>query len=931
MIRLPLGLFYKLLKNIFKTDIMRQIKDNGCRLMYANKSQLLIEHSIAVAMISSKIVDRLDFEPSALGKKIPFTDKKNIKKLAFLGGLFHDMGKADPAFQDYISSEKKETDSVNGVHIDNKKFSFEDHPRHNEISWFVIDSIFTNRDLKLNAINFRILKNIILWHHAAPLRKVEFDSSTVSSALRGNADFVGNIKCFLNSLCERVNEISSALEFSLDLELVIDELENLFSSSQRPFPDYKEHYSSNNVNLNIDDIRMDIINEATTSLLRSVIITADRYVSSAKGDICIDKIVDNIFSENIYSQMKSSIEKMEKTFFPDSERSLLQGDAARKLADIKKVSILNGPAGAGKTKISLQWCANTNADKVYYIAPRTIICEELYVEIKDKYLPHGVSVELVTSDKKLRWDGKKEHEIVNEDFFSSDINITTLDQVAKSITTHKNISILFDLIMSNVIFDEYHEYYKLSGLDLLFAEIIELKSAFVESKTLLMSATPNFFMLKNFLEVYDPRSSISRMVDFKTTNNKEFSINVVEYDECTGLFDNNAMFVANGDDGKYKLNNDIIKNEKIVSNPFLSPISSNEKTIVITNTATMAQMSFLMNSDREQSMLAHSKFKKEDKLNSLAKIKESFGQISSEGYSVLRAGPIVQASLNITSEKLITEMSNAENTLQRLGRLNRFADDFVGKFVVAVPENVFSDEIKGSAVLNNLSLRGERRTSLLWIKYLREKLLNGNNSAKFKLSEIYGVYRDFYFEEDVSVAMMDELIASLKKSYQNIKYNILNPVEIVGKKTKGKSSPLSKHSLRGKGIYATMAVYDVSCGGMTLTDSYITNVNLPRDVILTYSENYALVRECVKNHELLYADKDRSLQKLLAKAKKEKSDKYYRIVLDQSRDEEFNIYASFSKKDMVKFNSQENDDKSIVYIVSNGQSVGYLKLKKLIG
>lgn len=128
-----------------------------------------------------------------------------------------------------------------------------------------------------------------------------------------------------------------------------------------------------------------------------------------------------------------------------------------------------------------------------------------------------------------------------------------------------------------------------------------------------------------------------------------------------------------------------------------------------------------------------------------------------------------------------------------------------------------------------------------------------------------------------------------------------------------------------------MAVCDVSDGKMVLTDDYVVGVNIPKDVVLSYNENYSLVKECVKNHETLYKDKDRSLQKLLAKAKKEKSDKYYRIVLDQSRNDDFNIYTSFSKKDMITFNHDENEGGSILYLVSNGQSIGYLRFNKLVG
>ena len=96
-------------------------------VIYANTHLQLLEHHLfAVGVVAQRLY--LHFYP----------DKKNQANAAFVAGCFHDIGKLDPAFQSWVVNPKNNHyQAEDGQHIDDTKFSFEKHPRHNEISTLI--------------------------------------------------------------------------------------------------------------------------------------------------------------------------------------------------------------------------------------------------------------------------------------------------------------------------------------------------------------------------------------------------------------------------------------------------------------------------------------------------------------------------------------------------------------------------------------------------------------------------------------------------------------------------------------------------------------------------------------------------------------------------------------------------------------------------
>lgn len=859
--------------------------------MKANKTQDLHLHCINISKLAVKILKKINVKQDL--KINDFISYKDLEKICFFAALFHDFGKTDYAFQMYLNL-KANQDTSNGVHVDlSEEKSFECSPRHNEISFYLLKEMgfnfFKNKNLN------KIIQNISLWHHAQPSRKNEINSYKISQYLKKyRKENIKNIQEFLTKVMPYIE--SSGYSISYD-----EEVNNIFEPDDYNLSAYKMFYSQKGMmeSVDIDSCLEDVNYEAITSLIKTVVISADRLVSSSK-----EKYTNGnaLYSDFLKTFNKTDITKkiniMEKTFFPDSKRSKDQKKAVTKLTDVNRkgnIPVLSGAAGSGKTKIFLQYCARNFAQKIFIIAPRMIICEELFYEIKDKYLPNA-KIEIITSNLNEYYNGEtKEYGKSNND--EPEIVITTIDQIIKSITTHKNVDKILELAQNFVIFDEYHEYFKMSGFDLLFSELIKINSYFKKSNILLTSATPNNVFLETMLglKTHGINNSI---VKFETFNKKDFKI---KYD----FYKNDELKSNIG------VLYDLRKNNNL-DDIIFKELDKETKTIVVSNTATKAQLSYLLNCEDENSLLAHSKFSKNIKESNFKKIKESFGTIEPSKNNILRAGPIVQSSLNITSGRLITEITNPEETLQRLGRLNRFGDDVLGEFIISVPEKTLNpiESIKKSEIYAFLGRKYEKESVHAWINYLMKSIENNSN---FKLADFYKVYDAFYKNGDHISIIKNELSKSILQSCKNISRNIFNPTEnLLGEK----SGRQKKNNLRGESIQVRMSSYMFSNKKVRNMSYYIDDISIAINDLLLNNNNSKHIYDSIQNIKKI--DKD-------TKFPKNMNEKQFMAMAKSGKQ---SIYVSYTNDDL-KIIEKEQDEDSIIYVKTEKEDVGYMKSKKV--
>lgn len=127
-------------------------------------------------------------------------------------------------------------------------------------------------------------------------------------------------------------------------------------------------------------------------------------------------------------------------------------------------------------------------------------------------------------------------------------------------------------------------------------------------------------------------------------------------------------------------------------------------------------------------------------------VKREGSPLSGARNLVLRTGPILQASVDLSTSYMQTEISTIDNIFQRLGRVVRWSEAENGKYEIFIPNN--TDFSKGS-IVKNLSLNGQYEIVLKFIEFLQNEIFT---KPKIKLNDLYKLYFDFFNVSGVNEA-----------------------------------------------------------------------------------------------------------------------------------------------------------------------------------
>ena len=895
--------------------------------------QPLSQHLFAVGYLAYQIINKLKI------------DSPNLAKSAFIAGILHDLGKIDPQFQQWITKKsaspkfkvanEDEPEDIklpdDGVHIDSTvkglgKFTFETHPRHHELSWLLAASLLKD-EKNLNPTQLAQIYHGIYWHHTRPYRKEDKYFSKAE----------GIDKLFIKSLTNTdidkvINQLVAVLkDFKViaknfqsedfDFANLLPTLSYPYQLTKNDLPLYKNY---NDLSDEVAEFIKDIKPNALHNLVRMAVINADRIVSKMPSEDLAEYLaegslvnaLDNILQQD--TNLKIEIDRCIQGFnqsYPNSERNQSQNAASSQLAELTEiaefdgrdnVAVLQGPAGCGKTKIALQWAAKTNVQKIVWVCPRVQVCLGILQDLTQAdYLPNS-KIEIFTGEyKKILTNGQRFEDIEEtavDDYFSGDIVITTIDQVVNNIISHQKIDGMMRFMQAHVVFDEFHELIPMAAFNLLFAELIEAKKMRKhQANTLLVSATPHDFYVKNVLQLDE--SDIVRVDSF---NNADYQIEFKNYDDQNGE----------------------------VSPLIIDKVTDNKVTFVITNTAQEAQLGFLLNQNDEHAILLHSKYTKQDKAEWFDRVYKCFKQNGSGNFQILRSGPIVQASLNISCERMFTDMTSPENWLQRLGRLDRFdSNNSLNIYTTVLPKSAETGK-QSSSKAKFLANMNVWHSSVAWLNFVKDYIADKGDTVK--INDLYQIYQAFYADEKCQEKVREDLNKSLKESVKLINDKIIDPISMPSrKKQKDGVAKIANVSLRGDNRFVQMAVCEVDS---ELKPNFIEEYAYPEDtdhskITVGLTESVSRMqggKDIARNkdkdltifmgsiHETIMKQRGTEVQKI----RNEKQ------LLGLARSPEFPIYLSYTPSDLLAV-LREGHKYAMYYVKTAKQPVGMMSIDKL--
>ena len=825
------------------------------------QGQTLAAHSVMVGRLAEQVIADM-YGRAAHGHPDASAKLIVLKQVAKLAGLLHDVGKVDRSFQDYMATlQRGPAPSLefgkDGAQIDEvfkkKRFSFEAYPRHEEVSWLLIRRFLVkNRVQKQelpgddgsgaqHASRFAMLEHAVYWHHAKPLREREsqekkFGDSELLAARMRHASHWLDEAAFIDfkQLLQQID----ALESSNLTGLICDGPGEALNDAIKT-PLFKAIYEQADLLDATLKLEQGLNVEMTRTAIRAAVVTADRVVSALSAAELNEYIELGQFPpyqtqtsdlDVLYRQIESMAESYAERYSGD--RTERQTQAAHELATISArsaVACLQGPAGCGKTKIALQYLTALGQKKrIFVFVPRTAIGESLFHELVDTY---GISagVEFLSGSKKLcsksAPSGFETIDTPEHLQGMGNLVITTIDQLCKTMLSHQKIDLITQLADSHVIFDEFHELVELPGIVLLFLEVMRLRQ-FSSAGTLLVSATPNPQLL-SLLKV--PPHAVVKVASFNT---KPLTIHLKPW---------NAQVYAAG--------------EKAEPHPFYAGrLVLENGAFVICNTATVAQQASVVQRISGRNVICfHSKFTPKDKSALLGRILRLFGSQSVLSDEVLIAGPIVQASLNISTRSMHTEMCHGENALQRIGRVNRFgtmdaAEIYFYYALGSTDPATGASNLANSAALSSMHQRNRTNAFYRFLAKKHSAALQTGQPCIIDLAQLYAWYDEFHGSLEAKTAYKLDFQSILKASAKVFADNDFDPVQYPSLiNTKTGTVKLARNSLRGRSYYilplALRLSSSVSKGDLRLLWNQLSDT----DHLLTDELRSSAFDEAVRN------------------------------------------------------------------------------------
>ena len=315
--------------------------------------------------------------------------------------------------------------------------------------------------------------------------------------------------------------------------------------------------------------------------------------------------------------------------------------------DERMHTIVTAPTGAGKTDFLLRRCKG----RVFYTLPFQASINAMYDRIKDDLKNTTSQVHLLHASSNLKVRDKGIEERILQHHLGASVKILTPHQMASIVFGIKGFeAMLLDLEGCDVILDEIHTYS--SEIQAIVLKIIEILKS-VNCRIHVGTATMPSLLYKRILEILGGQSEVFEVTlpeEVLYTFNRHIIHKKSDFESCSDLID--------------------------------KAITDKKKILIVCNQVKRSQLLYeRLCEDYPQvnRMLIHSRFKRSDR-STLENELKNISNFSSDACIVV-ATQVVEVSLDINFDLMITDCAPIDAMIQRFGRINRKrTKETIGKF-----------------------------------------------------------------------------------------------------------------------------------------------------------------------------------------------------------------------------------------------------------
>lgn len=397
----------------------------------------------------------------------------------------------------------------------------------------------------------------------------------------------------------------------------------------------------------------------------------------------------------------------------------------------KKHTFVKAPTGAGKTDFLIKRCKG----RIFYTLPFQASINAMYERIRKDIGNRVEDIRLLHSISQILIDEEQVVEKVIQDKFGASIKVMTPHQLASIAFGVKGYeAILFDLQGCDIILDEIHTYSDImQAIVLKMIEVLNKVGCHIHVGTATM-----------------PSALETAILDLLGKEEVQY---VKLPDAVLDSFDRHIIYKAEDFSDLLPVVQQAVEQE--------------QKLLIVCNRVVNAQAIFERMEElypETQKMLIHSRFKRGDRNRLEKELKEVYN-VSSHACIVV-ATQVVEVSLDISFDLMITETAPIDALIQRFGRINRKRTaETIGKYkpiyVIAPPEKdsdclPYNPEIlkRSFEVLPDAGslLREQKLQSLIDQVYPKVERLDINLDAvlvdeKWRLKELRHLSKSAFIEK----------------------------------------------------------------------------------------------------------------------------------------------------------------------------------------